>query len=147
MADIVSLGMGFIYGNIDKTLPMVGAANVKYIKESISDFYPPASAPNTPPHQRTGKLYDGVTFTVDEEMSSVEISSTRVGTMVPGWLEFGTTKIGGGGMAPRPYMTPARQESRKISKAAIAYGMSAATATAAYDSFINSRDILGYQGN
>lgn len=82
-----------------------GAFGVARVKETISDAFPPASEPGTPPHQRTGALKEGVssyTFQQGDVIKTVVLSE-RVGRNpnVPAYLEGGTSK-----MAARPYMLP-----------------------------------------
>jgi hypothetical protein len=71
-------------------------------KEMISDPYPPASAPFTPPHLRKGLLREGVQHDVSETETGVQATFfyERDGgnPFVPVFLEDGTVK-----MTKRPF--------------------------------------------
>lgn len=91
-------------GLLDRQLPKVlaeaGRASVDAIRRDISEPYPPASLPGTPPHFRTGTLFSSVQFDVFQSDESVTVSVTRRGTPgVAAALEFGRH-----GMAARPFM-------------------------------------------
>lgn len=134
MGIIFDRGMAFLESNIEETKELCGQASTEYIRGSISESYPPASTPLTPPHMRTMALRDGVYYKTDEKPDAVTIISQRGASvsfeggkisgvqleMVPEWLEFGTKK-----MTARPYMTPAMLATLKICAAAIKAGMSA----------------------
>lgn len=72
-------------------------------RDRISDSYPPASEPNTPPHRRSSDLYESVNagVIVDDDKVTVECGSPLD---YAEFLEYGTDR-----MAPRP-MWEALQE-------------------------------------
>jgi HK97 gp10 family phage protein len=75
------------------------------IRDEISTQYPPASAPGTPPHRRTGNL----------RASTFGLPAERAGDLLTGvvdndafyatYLENGTSR-----MAARPFFQPARDK-------------------------------------
>lgn len=72
------------------------------IRKTISRPYPPASAPGTPPHRRTGNLRASVQLRVIGRSDKAAIGAYW-GEMVEyaPHLEFGTVN-----MSPRPFMHP-----------------------------------------
>ncbi len=100
---------------VEAALMAAGAEMTAELKESISEPYPPASAPGEPPHLRTGQLAAGIGSRVTRQAngSQLTIFSMRVGrSIVPRALEFGTSR-----MAARPYMGPLfRRWKRKFLK-------------------------------
>lgn len=82
---------------------------VQFEKNLISEQYPPASEPGTPPHRRKGYLYEGVQGITIETMDGIEsqIGSSRIegNPNVPQYLEFGTRR-----MAARPYASVAKAD-------------------------------------
>lgn len=112
-----------------KTMEDIGSLIEVDIKERICEPWPPASLPYNYPHRRTGLLRAGIGHDTSEEPDAVveTIYSSRAGgdPMVPVYLEGGTDgprifevrlgvrrsiDRGRGGMAPRPYMTPAMND-------------------------------------
>jgi hypothetical protein len=80
------------------------------MQTEISEPWPPASAPATPPHLRTGNLQQGVSDDTRlggaNTIDSTIMSEREAGNpMVPIFLEFGVNAF-----APRPYMGPGRQK-------------------------------------
>lgn len=126
MGQIVDAGVSFLDAAVGYTLELVGEASTDWIKKEISVAFPPASAPNTPPHRRTGQLFEGVYYEDKPDESIVTIASSRIGGMVPEWLEFGTVK-----MTERPYMTPAMDNTERICADAVRFGMNPDAASAA----------------
>jgi HK97 gp10 family phage protein len=84
---------------LNKAVENVADIGLEVLKESVSEPYPPPSAPETPPHLRSGNLRDGLTVTVDgidiEFDSSASYSAD---------VEFGTSR-----MQPRPFLRPHKQ--------------------------------------
>jgi HK97 gp10 family phage protein len=72
-----------------------------YIRDSLSQPYPPASKPGEIPHRRSGRLMAAVTATVEEQGDQIRV---KWGNTAPysGFLESGT-----GRMAARPFIRPA----------------------------------------
>jgi hypothetical protein len=75
------------------------------IKELISEPYPPASEPNTPPHERTGNYKESqqveeVTVT-PESVHGAAFTDEQLGE----WLEHGTER-----MAARPHFSVIAEE-------------------------------------
>ena len=72
-------------------------ALASFIRETISDPYPPASDPFSPPHSRSGELKDGV-------YAYAEGTEIVFGDSAPhaSFLELGTWK-----MLPRPFLSTA----------------------------------------
>ena len=82
---------------VDAAISKLADESVIRIKQSISTPYPPASLPFTPPHMRTGELYESIQRD-DVENHSVEVFSDC--SYAP-FLEYGTSK-----MAPRTFIEP-----------------------------------------
>lgn len=101
----------------DRRMPLaieaVGIACAADVAISISEPFPPASAPVSPPHKRTGNLEAGVSHSESRDggdyVTTIKSARAEGNPSVPLFLEFGTSK-----MAERPYMGPAklRAESR-----------------------------------
>lgn len=79
-------------------LAELGDFYVSRIRDQISQPYPPASEPNTPPHQRTGDLWESISWIIDDSSRGKRL---RIFSPLPYayWLEMGTSK-----MEPRPFM-------------------------------------------
>lgn len=87
------------------------------IKQDLSTPFPPASAPGTEPHLRTGNLQEHVSHQTSSQ-TTMEVSLAMISERapdgnsqdadVPVALEFGTPR-----MEPRPYMAPAFQRDRE----------------------------------
>lgn len=92
---------------LEAAMNQIGNQIVLETHESVNTPYPPASEPDEPPHRRTGLLAAGIRQDTTSDTSSVttQIQSSRVGGMVPIYLEFGTSK-----MEPRPYMGPMKEK-------------------------------------
>lgn len=95
---------------INKALIRVGAIGVAHLRQTISDPYPPASEPRTPPHMRSGTLRESVKSEVDGLTLTFSAFAIRKDAPYMRWLEFGTP---GGQMIRRPYMRPHRMWEKK----------------------------------
>lgn len=84
-----------ILARIVAAMDLAGADVWLAITDEISAAYPPASAPGTPPHKRSGKLQSEVTWRVDPDGTLTMISPTPYA----GYLRDGT-----GAMAARDFM-------------------------------------------
>jgi len=77
-----------------------GHLAVQNIKARISTPYPPASAPNTPPHMRTDTLRASVDYSVQAAGPIADLT-LKVDAPYAVHLEYGTQS-----MAPRPFVRP-----------------------------------------
>jgi hypothetical protein len=83
-----------------QALDEIGQEMVDDWKESVSEPYPPASAPGHPPHLRTGNLRDSIGHDVDEQQGGAALNLYCSADYFFD-LEFGTFK-----MAARPSARP-----------------------------------------
>lgn len=110
------------------TVTEIGGIVADELIERLNNAYPPASAPGESPHRRTGNLSAGIAHNIYEFSDGVTaiVTSDRASGSedVPTYLEFGTEH-----MAPRPYMTPVRDdwETRYENEAAAIMQQSLAT--------------------
>ncbi len=77
---------------IAKAAEEAGKRSVVSIRNEISERYPPASEPETPPHLRTGKLYDGIASQVNEFHDGITLTVSSE-MYYSAWLRDGTTKM------------------------------------------------------
>ena len=74
------------------------------VRDELDVSYPPASEPGHPPHRRTGRLQEGVSYIVRQEGSKTFLEVAN-DTPYAGYLEFGTDRI-----APRPALEPMKDK-------------------------------------
>jgi HK97 gp10 family phage protein len=91
---------------MEKRLAVVGeVVRGEAVRSLRRKKFPPSSLPNTTPAWRTGHLFRSVQYEVGKGQFTVRIgTNVRYGL----YLEVGTSK-----MAPRPWLRPALEKSRK----------------------------------
>ena len=115
-----------IHERVQSGMNIGTAETVNYIRDSLSDPYPPSSKGGESPHLRTGALRDGVvgdvTASEDEIVSTISSSRVEGNPNVPVYLEFGKwTPHGSKSPQPeRPYMRPGKQVASVIFPATVA---------------------------
>lgn len=108
MNDITDILMQQIRNGVTDGLYAVRNQFVSDVEKSISDAYPPASAPGSPPHMRTGELFAGVGGEVVSSQDFIELTLfDDVHYAI--YLEEGTSK-----MAARPFFNPAFSRTAKM---------------------------------
>lgn len=82
----------------NESLEVLGEFYVAKVQDAISDIFPPASDPYTPPHARSWDLYRSIQFEIGLRGGKRIL---RVGSHLPyaRCLEMGTVK-----MYPRPFL-------------------------------------------
>lgn len=82
-----------------QSIGQLAAEGVRIVKQMINTPFPPASAPNTPPHRRIGQLLSSIDFEIIDDFTARY--GVVFGLIYGLFLEEGTSK-----MAPRPFLTP-----------------------------------------
>ena len=90
-----------ILSTMESRMDVVADFLEKYVKDSLTIPYPPASAPDEPPHMRTGGLLNSI----ERERQGLTLrvgTSSSASAYYAKYLEIGTRH-----MAPRPFLRPA----------------------------------------
>ena len=79
------------------------------VQKSLNVNFPPVSEPGTPPHKRTGHLYQSVYNKINKLSSMVIQGVVGDNAEYAPMLEYGTSK-----MSPRPYIRPAVENNKNL---------------------------------
>lgn len=107
MGQIEDAVMKWIEANLPEAMREASSAQIQRTQFEVSELFPPASIPGTPPHLRAGLIKEGLVFEEEGTPNAIihTMRSSRANRPeVPECLERGTPK-----MEPRPYMGPMKE--------------------------------------